>query len=136
MDTLSIAIHMIIIGIGLGLTFSPISASVINSAYEHERGVASALVIVLRLVGGTISVSTLTAIALWRVNVLAEQGGISTVLDYSTIEAYAQITGQVLAELGLIGAITCALALIPASLMRDKVDIVEVEESADKVPGD
>jgi MFS family permease len=118
-DTLSIGLHMLIVGVGLGLTFSPISSAVINSAHEHERGVASALVIVLRLIGGTISVSTLTAIALWRVNVLAEQQGISSVLDFATLDAYAQITGQVLAELGLIGAIMCGLALIPAAMMRD-----------------
>jgi MFS family permease len=130
-DTLSIAIHMIIIGIGLGLTFSPISAAVINSAYEHERGVASALVIVLRLIGGTISVSTLTAIALWRVNLLADQQGINSMLDFDTLDAYAQITGQVLAELGLIGAIMCAVALIPAALMRDHETLPA--ETAEKV---
>jgi MFS family permease len=134
-ETLTIALHMLIVGTGLGLTFSPISASVINSAYEHERGVASALVIVLRLLGGMISVSTLTAIALWRVNVLAEQQGVTSGLDFGTLEVYYQITGQVLAELGLIGAIMCGLALIPAALIRDGENALPVEtlEKAEQV---
>ena len=98
--------------------------------------VASALVIVLRLIGGTISVSTLTAIALWRVNLLADQQGIGSTLDFSTLDAYAQITGQVLAELGLIGAIACVLALIPAALIRDGEAQALVEKQAEKVTGD
>ncbi|NWF68713.1 MAG: MFS transporter [Chloroflexi bacterium] len=132
---LVVGLQMIVIGTGLGLTFSPISAAVINAAREHERGVASALVIVLRLIGGTISISTLTALALWRVNVLAEQQGITSVLDISTIDAYGQITGQVLAELGLIGAVMCALALIPAALLRDGQPLaVDQPEAAKKPP--
>src|SRR5690606_19884442 len=54
-----IALEMAIIGVGLGLTFSPISTAVINSAKDAERGVASALVIILRLIGMIISVSSL-----------------------------------------------------------------------------
>src|SRR5690606_9016216 len=46
-----VALHMVIVGIGLGLTFSPISAAVINAAPAERLGVASALVIILRLVG-------------------------------------------------------------------------------------
>ena len=66
-----IALEMALVGIGLGLTFSPISAAVINSADENRRGVASALVIILRLIGMTVAISSLTAVALQRVNVLA-----------------------------------------------------------------
>ncbi|MEM6528285.1 MAG: MFS transporter, partial [Chloroflexota bacterium] len=39
-----IIIHEAIVGIGLGLTFAPISASVINAADDRDRGIASALV--------------------------------------------------------------------------------------------
>ena len=66
-----VALQMATVGIGIGLTFSPISAAIINSATESERGVASALVIILRLIGMTISVSSLTTYGLFRVNQLA-----------------------------------------------------------------
>lgn len=109
-----VAIQMILAGTGIGLTFSPISAAVINAAHEDERGVASALVIVLRLVGMTLSVSTLTAIALNRVNSLAAER-LGTALDPLQLpDQYASITIEVLGEMGLLVAVLCVVALIPA----------------------
>jgi MFS family permease len=113
-----IALQMILIGVGIGLTFSPISAAVINTAPEDQHGVASALVIILRLIGMTIATSSLTTLALSRINALS----VSTIsVDISTaggaeafIAAYAGITVQVLGEVALIGAVLCALGLLPA----------------------
>lgn len=114
-----IAVEMAVVGIGLGLTFSPISAAVINAAKEGERGVASALVIILRLIGMTVSVSALTTISLNRVNALAAQAMGGTAVDpMQAVETYAIITVEVLAELGLVGAVMCAVACIPALLLR------------------
>jgi MFS family permease len=114
-----IATEMIFIGVGIGLTFSPISAAVINSADEDNRGVASALVIILRLIGMTIAVAALTNFALHRINGLAaaELGGPMQSGDQTMgfINAYASIAVRVLGELGLIGAVLCVLALIPAA---------------------
>lgn len=111
-----IALEMMLVGIGLGLTFSPISAAVINSADEDHRGVASALVIILRLVGMTVAVSSLTTLSLQRVTLLAaaEVGLNADPLQF--VEVYARITVQVLAELGLLGAALCLLACLPAAL--------------------
>ena len=123
-----IALEMVIIGVGLGLTFSPISTAVINSAKDAERGVASALVIILRLIGMIISVSSLTTIALQRVNTLAAQAVGGTAVDPSqAVDTYARITVQVLGEMGLVGAVMCGLALIPALLLRREDDTGEAE---------
>lgn len=116
-DTI-IALEMALVGVGIGLTFSPISASVINAAGDDQRGVSSALVLVLRLIGMTLSVSSLTTIALQRVNYLAaiELGGVG--LDpIGNAYTYAEITVRVLGELGLIGAVICGIAVIPALLL-------------------
>lgn len=123
-----VATEMVFVGVGIGLTFSPISAAVINSADEDHRGVASALVIILRLIGMTVAVASLTNFALHRINQLAsaELGGTlenaGQTMDF--INAYAGIAVRVLGELGLIGAILCVLALIPAwfGLGREKAD--------------
>jgi MFS family permease len=112
-----IAVEMALVGIGLGLTFSPISAAVINSAGEDHRGVASALVIILRLIGMTVAVASLTPFALQRVTLLAaaEIGAASGAPDpLQYVDVYARYTVRVMAEIGLLGAILCALALIPA----------------------
>ena len=115
-----IAIEMAIVGSGIGLTFSPVSTAIINSAYDEERGVASALVIILRLIGMTISVSSLTTFVLVRVNTLSaaaqEQAFTeSGAFDPNAYAAlYADAVASVLGEVGLIGAGLCAVAIIPA----------------------
>lgn len=116
--------QMALVGIGIGLTFSPVSAGVINSARDDERGVASALVIILRLVGMTISVSSLTTYSLHRVTMMAvERLGETAAFDTVTYaDTYARITVQVLGELGLVGAVLCIVAMIPAALMNDRDD--------------
>jgi MFS family permease len=117
----TVALHMIFVGIGLGLTFSPISASVINASARDRLGAASALVIIMRLVGMTISVSLLTTFASQRLGFLAAQEFGATVLDaYGAIDAYARLTVRVLAEMGWVGAGICLLALIPAALLRGR----------------
>jgi MFS family permease len=134
-DNFTIIIEMILVGTGIGLTFSPVSASVINAAGDDERGVASALVLILRLVGMTISVSSLTTISLNRVTALAaiELGDVmpSTALYINT---YARISVEVLAELGLLGAVLCAVAMIPAMMIRDDVFIHGDEEAPELLP--
>lgn len=110
---LAITLQMALTGIGIGLTFSPISAAVINSAPEAERGVASALVIIGRLMGMTISISLLTRLTLQRVAQVTTEAGVLV-----TDPEYGRLAVGVLAELGLVGAVVCGLALLPALLLR------------------
>lgn len=107
-----IAIEMAVVGIGIGLTFSPISTAIINSARQSERGVASALVIILRLIGMTVSVSSLTTLGLYRVNQLTITASSSTFDASQLLQNYASATVQVLGEMGLIGAVLSVIALI------------------------
>lgn len=111
-----IALEMVLTGVGLGLTFSPISAAVINAADEDNRGVASALVIILRLIGMTVAVSALTTAALQRVNLLAVAtiAAMTPAPDPTAVATiYATTTASVLAEVGLVGMFMCLLALLP-----------------------
>jgi MFS family permease len=117
----TVAIHMVIVGIGLGLTFSPISAAVINAAPRGRLGVASALVIILRLVGMTVSVSLLTTLASRRLAFLASQALGANMADaVAAIDTYARLTIQVLAEIGWMGALICGAALVPALLLQGR----------------
>lgn len=116
-----VAGQMILVGVGLGLTFSPISAAVINAADADRLGTASALVIIMRLLGMTLSVSLLTALASARLSYLAglELGALTGFDAAAAITIYSRLTVQVLAEMGLAGALLCAIGLIPAALLRD-----------------
>jgi MFS family permease len=115
---LTLALQMGLVGTGIGLTFSPVSAAIINSAYDEERGVASALVIILRLIGMTISVSTLTAYGLYRVTALFAASADTSALDPGVmLNSYAEATVHVLGEMGLIGAVVCLVAIGFATLI-------------------
>ncbi|MBW4437650.1 MAG: MFS transporter [Pleurocapsa minor GSE-CHR-MK-17-07R] len=110
-----VAVQMAIVGIGIGLTFSPISAAVINDAEDDRLGASSALVIIMRLLGMTISISLLTALASQRLGILAAaELGAEVVDPFAAIDVYSRLTVQVLGEINLVGAIICIVALIPA----------------------
>jgi MFS family permease len=116
---LVIALEMAVIGVGIGLTFSPISAAVINAADHDRLGSASALVIIMRLLGMTIGIALLTAIASSRLSALASAELGSAVVDaYAAIDVYSRLTVQVLTEIALLGAVVCGIALIPALLLK------------------
>ena len=69
----------------------------INAADQDKLGVASALVIIMRLLGMTISVSALTAFASQRLALLANaELGANVVDPYAAIDVYARLTVQVL----------------------------------------
>lgn len=113
-----VALEMMLMGIGLGLTFSPISAAVLNAADADRLGTFSALVIIMRLLGMTISVSLMTALASQRLATLASAAlGDLSVDPYAAIDVYSRLTVQVLGEISLAGAIICLLALLPAYLI-------------------
>ncbi|MEP7289938.1 MAG: MFS transporter [Chloroflexota bacterium] len=122
---LVMAAEMILVGIGLGLTISPIGTAVINDANESQRGISSALVIILRLVGMTIAVSTLTTFALSRVNYLVgvardtfAAGLTPDQIQHLSVQAYFASGIKVIDELLLIGSVVCFIALIPAMFLR------------------
>ena len=116
-----IALEMALVGVGLGLTFSPISAAVINSAESDKLGTASALVIIMRLLGMTIGIALLTAFASQRLGGLAAaELGANAGDPMAAFDVYVRLTIQVLSEMGLVGAVLCALGLIPALLLRGK----------------
>jgi hypothetical protein len=115
-----IALEMALIGIGLGLTFSPISAAVINAADRDKLGVASALVIIMRLLGMTVGVSLLTAFSSQRLALLAGSAlGQQAADPFAALETYSRLTVQVLTEIALLSMVVCLIALIPALLIRN-----------------
>jgi MFS family permease len=60
-------------GIGIGLTMAPIGTAVVNGVREQERGMAASLVIIVRLIGMSVSMSSVTAYGLRRTTVLGRE---------------------------------------------------------------
>ena len=116
---------LIVAGAGFGLVFAPIGATAIDAAPDADRGVAAAMTLVFRLLGMTIGISALTAIAVRRLQGLvgdleaivqlpnettAEFLARQTLLLYETV---LPISLQVVRETFLLAALIALLGLIP-----------------------
>jgi MFS family permease len=110
------AIHLALAGLGFGLVTTSLSTAVIDAAGETERGVASGLVVILRLVGMSTGLSLLTAWGLKRFEQLSsrysitELGGI--ILD---------LTAQVLDETFLAAGGVLLLSVLAALTLRSRL---------------
>ena len=110
--------HLLIAGVGFGLLIAPIAAAVVDAAPETHRGTASALVIIFRLVGMTIGVSSLTTYGVHRMNVL-NAARLPAAADLSEMARVAmQVAVDVIGETFIAAALVCGLALIPVLLLK------------------
>jgi MFS family permease len=102
-------------GIGLGLTIAPIAAAAINSAESTDRGVASALVIMFRLVGMTLSVSAVSTYGQLRFNALSARLLAS---GEDMAQAAIDAVTMVISETFWLAAIICLLAWLPVFMLK------------------
>ncbi len=114
--------QLVILGIGFGLVTAPIGTAVINAAPVDERGIASSLVIVLRLIGMSVGLSSLTAWGLYRFDVLRRTVALPDISDPgfqdALIKGLTNTTAKVLAETFLISSGLIILALLVALTLR------------------
>lgn len=122
---LGMAPGLLVAGAGFGLTFAPIGATAIDAAPDADRGIASAMTLVFRLLGMTIGISALTAIAVRRLQGLV--GDIESIVQApgeGTAEFLARQTAllyeivlpvslQVARETFLLAGAIALLGLIP-----------------------
>jgi MFS family permease len=110
------ALHLALAGLGFGLVTAPLSTTVIDTVSETQRGIASGLVVILRLIGMSVGLSLLTAWGLRRFERLSSGysvGELATVI--------LDLTAQVLDETFLAaGGILFATILIAVWLKRRK----------------
>jgi MFS family permease len=116
--------QMAILGVGFGLVIAPIAAAVINSAPDDQRGIASSLVIVFRLIGMSVGLASLTAWGLERFSQLRRDISLPAITDpgfqEAAVEALTETTIVVLTETFLICAGIAFLALLIALLLRQE----------------
>ncbi len=115
--------QLVLAGVGFGLTMTPVAAAAINAAPAADRGTASSLVILFRLVGMTVSVSSIATYGVQRASLLSQRWlGEATDLD-AVVRVGMQAAGQVISETFVIAAVVAALALFP--LWRLKPQLFE-----------
>ena len=118
--TAFMAAGLALAGIGIGLTIAPIGTAVINAVREHERGMASSLVIILRLIGMSISMSSMTAYALRRTTILSRVLlNPDDALDLEkTARVALDVVTRITGEIALIAIAVAAAALATALWLR------------------
>jgi hypothetical protein len=107
-------------GIGLGLASSPVAATVIESSAVERRGSASALVIILRLIGMTIGVSVLTLWGVQRQQALRQAGAIDPLASGDPQQFLLNVAARVIDETFLFAVAACALGLLLALLLEPR----------------
>lgn len=129
---LGMAPGLLIAGAGFGLVFAPIGATAIDAAPDADRGIAAAMTLVFRLLGMTIGISTLTAVAMRRLQGLV--GNLDAIVqapNESTAEFLARqtellyervlpISLQVARETFLLAGLIALLGLIPIALFTNR----------------
>jgi MFS family permease len=107
-------------GIGIGLTIAPIGTAVVNAVRDQERGMASSLVIIVRLIGMSVSMSSMTAYGLRRTTILGrEMLRPEDALDMEkTARVALDAVTQITAEMALISVAVATVAVGVALLLR------------------
>ena len=107
-------------GIGIGLTIAPIGTAVVNGVREQERGMAASLVIIVRLIGMSVSMSSMTAYGLRRTTILGrEMLRPEDALDFEkTARVALEVVTKVTGEIALIALAVAAAAIGVAFLLR------------------
>ena len=114
--------QLAVLGAGFGLIIAPIGTAVINAAPENQRGIASSLVIVLRLIGMSVGLSALTSWGLFRFNTLRKLIELPDLTDpnytATLIQKLTETTIGVLTETFVISAGVAVLALLFALWLK------------------
>ncbi len=119
--------HLVIAGLGIGLLVSPIAETALFRVIGDQRGAASALITVSRMVGMTAGLAAMTALGTVQFQQLvADVPAFSRdpVVQAQIIESATNAGMDVFTRFYQYAAVLSALALVPAWLMTRKNAIV------------
>ena len=117
-----------LLGVGFGLVIAPIGTAVINAAPEAQRGIASSLVIVLRLIGMSVGLAALTAWGLAQFNTRRTQIELpdlplsDPIYQQALTDGLTNLTVEVLTSTFVVSAIIAILAFCIAFWLKPDED--------------
>ncbi|MEP7285440.1 MAG: MFS transporter [Chloroflexota bacterium] len=121
-----IALPLALVGTGLGLTIGPLSLVVVEAAQESARGLASSLVLMMRLLGMTFGTPLAASLTLKLANDWASTRveGMGTFRDIARSMLIPPMATDALAQVMLTGVVACGIGLIVFYLPRARQTLV------------
>ncbi len=114
-DYWTMVVGLTLAGCGIGMALAPTASAIITAAGSDRRGAASALVIILRLIGMTAGVSTLTLWGVQRQDALRRAADPTMLMDFDRARMFLiDVAAQVVGETFLFAVAACVLALVAA----------------------
>jgi len=109
----------LIIGVGIGFSFVPISIAALAGVKASEAGLASGLINTSQQIGGALGIAALSSIATSRTDDAVSSG---SALPVALVDGFhsAFVVGAIVAALGLVAALTL--------VRRDELEVEFVSE--------
>ncbi len=115
-------IHLFVCGFGFGLVIAPLGTAVMDSVNQEQKGFASAMVVMARMIGMMIGMSAITAWGMERFHLATASLSLQDIMDTPQ-----KLTDSLLAlynNFFLASVFICAVAIVPALfLSRKKKDL-------------
>jgi MFS family permease len=131
-STSSMVFPLILSGIGLGLTMAPIATAVLDATPLARLGASSALVIIFRLIGMMVGVSSITTYGLTRADVLSKQMLPQSPSAMETYQVGIKAMEMVISETFIIAAGVALVAMLGAMFLKNQKQSLNLEESNER----
>lgn len=117
-STWEMAIHLAVVGAGLGLAMTPTTTGIVDASHDSAHGSAAGLVIVFRMIGFSVGLALLTTFGVRRYDQLRATVDLPPITDPTYREAVTDVaqrlTTEALAETFLGAGVAVAAATILA----------------------
>ena len=111
----------LLIGVGIGFSFVPISIAALAGVQAHEAGLASGLINTSQQIGGALGIAALSSIATSRTSNAVSHGSSQVAALVSGFHG-AFVAGAIIGALGIVATLTL--------IRRDELEQVEEAEPA------